>query len=218
MTPMIMDEAFKKLIDKGTIKPSKKSLRAEWLNRYRMVKTEFILPALYKDIRKIVSGDGEKAERIYDLIVKEIIARSENPDATEFIPDDGSSPQPIEDKRLDEIKAKFKEIHKFEFNDGFLLRHLGGAAIGGNITRNSELLEAIQAWLVDNESDTSDTANQIADYYEGRNNDPKIERIVTEAEARMMSYGYDRESFREAIAFWRKLVYEQKKHNPQAVN
>ena len=218
LTPMILDDAFKKLMDKETIAPDRKNLRAEWLNRYRLVKNEFILPALYKDIRKIVSGDGEKAERLYDQIVKEIVAKSENSDTEDYIPDDGSSPQPIEDKRLDEVKAKFKEIHGFEFNDAFLLRHLTGAAVGGSVTRNAELLEAIQAWLVDNESDTADTANQIADYYEGKNKDPKIESIVTEAEARMISYGYDRESFREAIAFWKKLVYEQKTQNPQSAN
>ncbi|MCB0355811.1 MAG: hypothetical protein KDD40_02330, partial [Bdellovibrionales bacterium] len=218
LTPMILDEAFKMLIDRETIAPENKNLRAQWLNRYRMVKNEFILPALYQDIRKIVSGDGEKAERLYDQIVKEIVARTDNPDVDDYIPDDGSSPQPIKDKRLKEIKQKFREIHKFEFNDSFLLRHLGGAAVGGSVTRNAELLEAIQAWLVDNESDTSDTANQIADYYEGRNRDPKIEGIVTEAEARMAAYGYDRESFREAIAFWKKLVYEKNTQNPQSLN
>ena len=218
LTPMIIDEAFRSLLDRGTVEPERKNLKAEWIKLYRLVKNEFILPALYRDIRKIVSGDGEKAERLYDQIVREIVARSENPDAVNYVPDDGSSPQPIKEKRLKEVKVKFKELHGFEFDDGFLLRHLGGAAIGGHITRNAQILEAIQAWLVDNESDTADTANQIADYYQGLNRDPKIESFVTEAEARMGAYGYDRESFKEAIAFWKNLVYEKNTQNPQTRN
>jgi predicted Ser/Thr protein kinase len=208
LTPMILDEAFKSIFDKETVKPDNKNLRAAWLNRYRMVKTEFIMPALFKDIRKIVSGDGEKAERIYDQIVREIITLSQNPDAEEWMPEDGSSPQPIKDKRLKEVKQKFKDIHNFEFSDSFLLRHLGGASSGKGITRNQELLDAIQAWLVETDADVADMANQIASYYEGRVQDPKIERMVREAEDRMGAYGYDAQSFSEAIIFWKKLVYE----------
>lgn len=215
ITPMILDEAFKNLISKGTIAPPTKQLRATWLNQYRSITGEFILPALYSDIRKIVSGDGEKAERIYDQIVGEIVTLASNGGATEWVPGDGSSPQPIQEKRLEEIKKRFRDVNGFEFSDAFLLQHLSGASTGNTVTRNRELLDAIEAWLVESESETTELAGQISEYYEGKNKDPKVERLVNNAEQRMAAYGYDQQSFKEAIAFWKKLVYERDRNRQQ---
>lgn len=218
LTPSIIDASFNQLLEQGTLSPAGNDIRARWLDRMAIVKTEFILPALYRDIRSIVSGDGEKAERLYDDIEAELVTLAEDPDAQIWTPDNGAAPKPINRQRLTKIKAIFKKLHNREFSEGFLYRHLHGVSRGANRSRNAELLDAIRAYLVDADTDTAETATKIALYYQGKNTDPKVMRAAREAEARLEAHGYDQASFVEAIMYWQTLVYEQKMRSGERPN
>ncbi len=208
LTPYILDMAFKELMDKNemTIPPGK---RAEWLKRYQIIKQEFILPALYADIRNIISGDGESANRMYDVVEKELVALSTNEAAREFIPDDASEPQPINRSRLEKIKAHYKKLYGREFQTGFLLRHLAGVQGSGKKVRDNELLNAIQSFITEQELDLTVNVQKIGQYYRGETNDPKVERMAQDAESRFARYGYDRASFIEAVSYFDRIRTEK---------
>lgn len=208
LTPAIVDEAFmEKMRVKSFITPGMS--RTELLNRYQIVKDAFIMPELYKDIRNIVSGDGERADRLYDTIENEIIARTENEDATVWIADGGIQ-HPIQFERWEKIKSKYQELYHREFKDSFLLKHAKNAR--GGVSRDPQLLEAVRAFLIDTEQDLTDSLSRFRTYYEGRNNDPSLVREVNEAEARLSRYGYNRASFRDAVVFFGRLQMEKKQH------
>lgn len=208
LTPYVLDMAFKELMDKNemTIPAGK---RAEWLKRYQIVKQEFILPALHADIRNIISGDGEKANRLYDIVEKELVALSTNESAKEFIPDDASEPQHINRGRLEKIKAHYKKLYGREFQTGFLLRHLASVQGSGKKVRDNELLNAIQSFVTEQDIDITVNVQKVGQFYKGETNDPKVERMAQDAESRFAKYGYDRASFIEAVSYFDRIRTEK---------
>ena len=202
LTPEILDVAFNKLIDQGTIEISSHNIRADWKRRYRSVKINMILPALHRDIEEIVAGHGQRALRLYQTIVSELVALAEDSAAESWHPDDQRASQTINKKRLAEITAKYKELHGREFSPSFLLAHFSKA---GRDEPNRELLAAVEAFITDNELDIADTAKEVIAYYSGESVSPEIERNVSAIEGRLASYGYDENSFKAALAYWHIL-------------
>jgi hypothetical protein len=109
------------------------------------------------------------------------------------------------------VKEKFKQLYNREFSEGFLLRHLSSVHQSKDRVRNKELLDAIREYLTDTEVDITESAQQIYQYYEGRDRGPKVEKEVREAESRLAQYGYDRTSFVQAIGFWNMMNTERAK-------
>ncbi len=202
LTPEILDAAFSKLLNAGTIKVPNNSLRTSWLHGYSLVKNHFTLPGLHRDLQEIIAGHGQRAERLYDTIIGEIIALSEDANANTWQPDNSAPSQSINIKRLDSIKTKYKEIHNREFTYNFLLRHLAGA---NRETRNPELLTAVEAYLTETELEIADTAKELIAYHSGSNTNPEIQKTVTMIEGRLANYGYDKASFAAALSYWSVL-------------
>ena len=206
LTPEILDTIFNKLIDQGTIEVKNNNIREDWKRRYRSVKINMILPALHRDIEEIVAGHGQRALRLYQTIVSELIALSEDSAAEVWHRDDQRAPQIINKTRLEAIKVKYKQLHGREFTPGFLMAHFSKA---GRQESNRELLSAVEAYITDNELDIADTAKEVIAYYSGDSVSPEIEKNVSAIEGRLSSYGYDENSFRAALNYWHILQSEK---------
>ena len=207
LTPEILDTTFNKLIDQGTIEVPSNNIRADWKRRYRSVKIDMILPALRRDIEEIVAGHGQRALRLYQTIVSELVAQAEDSAIEVWHPDHQGSPQPINKERLDAIKAKYKELHGREFSSGFLMAHFSKAS---REEPHRELLDAVEAYITDNELDIADTAKEVIAFYSGESVSPEIERKVSAIEADLSEYGYDINSFKGGLAYYHTLQSDNK--------
>lgn len=208
LTPEIIDAAFNKLLNEETIIVPSTALRTEWLKRYSLIKNHFTLPGLHRDLQEIIAGHGQRAERLYDTVIGEIIALSEDASANSWQPDNSAPAQPINKKRLDSIKAKYKDLHNREFSPNFLLRHMASSS---REIRNPELLAAVEAYLTETELEIADTAKELIAYHNGSNTNPEIQKTASLIEARLANYGYDNASFAAALSYWSVLHGQQKK-------
>lgn len=208
LTPRMMDQAFGDAITNGEIKVAAGEIRAYWLMLRNGVKEEIMLPRLEKDVRAIISGDGDKANRIYDEIEREFMALAENPGTTHVTPDDGSQPVAIMTERLDRIKALYRKKYGREFSANFLLRNLQSAR-RGQLKRDPQLLETVREFLADQDALTSDYIGAFDSFYRRETSDPALSEKVGQVEGRLAQYGYDDESFKEAVAYVSQLRNEK---------
>lgn len=204
LTPNIVDRAFEKLLTVKSINPTRLELRAEWQILREKVKLRILLPKLDREVKAIVSGDGTKAERLYDQVEKQFIALADKSDATEFTPEDGSESILIDHGLLDSIRAVYRNKFKRDFQPNFLLRQLSGAR-AGHAQRDSDLLEAIRTFLAEKERSTAEHVIAFERYFRNEATDPETRRRVAEVEPILASYGYNSESFQEAVAFVSQL-------------
>jgi hypothetical protein len=211
ITPLLVDQVFQALFDQGRIKVEKNDIRARWQLYRQLIKTEVLLPRLSAQIKEIVSGDGSKVTRIYDEIEQELIAKAENREVMEVTPEDGSQPLLINEERLKEIQDIYRAKFKKEFEPGFLLRQLSGARRGQNVTRDPNLMEAIRIFLADVDSKTVDYISAMDSFYRGDNSDPEIRKRASEIDPLLGRYGYDEQSFKQALSFVAQLVREERR-------
>lgn len=208
LTPRMMDQAFDDAITTGEIKLPAGELRA-YLQALRIdIKEQLLLPRLEKDVRAIISGDGDKANRIYDAIEREFLALAVDPKATHVTPDDGSQPVAIMRERLDKIREIYRKKFGRDFSANFLLKNLQNAR-RGQARRDSQLLEAVREFLADQDALTSDTITAFDSFYRQEHADPAVSEKVAHVETRLGQYGYDSESFKEAVAFTAQLRNEK---------
>lgn len=205
LTPNMVDKAFQKLLDEKSIKPGKETLRAEWQILRERVKLELLLPKLDQEVKAIVSGDGSKAERMYDQVEKEFIALASDQDATEVIPEDGSQRLPVRRDILEEIRGVYRQKFGRDFQPTFLLRQLAGARRGAQPARDPDLLEAVRIFISRHESATADYVSAFDSFYRGDSVDPNVRQRVAEVEPVLAAYGYNLDSFKEAVAFMAQL-------------
>jgi predicted Ser/Thr protein kinase len=206
LTPNMVDKIFPELLDGDkTFRPDKAETRAEWLSLRQQVKLQILLPKLDQDVKKIVSGDANKAERMYDQVEKEFIALAQDPDAKTVTPEDGSQVIYIRHSILAEIRQIYREKFGRDFQISFLLSRLPGARRGAPINRDPDLLEAIRVFISNEASTMADYIAAFDSFYRGGSSDPNIRERAAEIEPVLSKYGYDLESFKEAVALTTQL-------------
>lgn len=208
ITPKMVDDVFGRLLDGGTIDPKKLENRQVWQQLRGQVKLELLLPALERDVRTIISGDGSRAERTYDQIERELIEMADRPDATEVHPDDGSGRIPINFERLKAVKEIYRELYRREFSSNFLLQNLRDARLGKG-ERNSELLEAVRVFVSRTESLTADYISAFSSHYQGEPVDAGTLERVSLVETGLSHYGYNLSGFKEALQFVESMRREK---------
>lgn len=205
MTPRMIDQAFEDALVNGEIQVQAGDVRANWQNLRTLIKTEILLPRLERDVRAIISGDGDKANRVYDEIEREFIETAQDASATHITPDDGSQPILINRVRLQKIRDLYRRKYGREFSANFLLRNLTGARRNGGTKRDPQLLETIREFLAEEDALTADYISAFDSFYRHQNPDPTIAEKVGHVEARLAQFGYDKESFKEAVAYTAQL-------------
>jgi hypothetical protein len=79
------------------------------------------------------------------------------------------------------------------------------------------LLEAIQRWLLQTESQTNTILSEITHYLEGQSVDSSVEHRVATIIDDLPRYGYDRASFALAVKMMNRIEHEfqtAKSENP----
>lgn len=216
LTPRILDRALEEMAKDPKALGLEGITRANFLLRWKLVKMEFVLPELLKDVERIATGDGHRAERIYDEVVSDMIALSSNKDATHYTPDDGGNQVVIRHDRLNEVKAIYKQLYNKELVDGVIMVHLKNSRGSAKVSRSPELLAAITKWLMQRDSSVSETITQIVNYYDGKAEPSReLERKIENIHNRLYAFGYDEASFKDVLFFIQQLQTSNKQNvNP----
>ncbi|MBK8201356.1 MAG: hypothetical protein IPK68_03170 [Bdellovibrionales bacterium] len=207
ITPLLADIAFQELLDSSKIKPEKFETRAHWQSLRRRIKFEMLLPRLANDVRIIISGEGEKSDRIYDEISRELIELANYPEADYVSSDSGAQKIAINKDRLQRIFAIYQQKNNLRFEPKFLLRTIKGA--GKASVRDAKLMEAVRQFLADEDSRTADYISAFDTYYRGETNDPTIVEQVGRSERMLSKYGYDVAAFQQAVGFVAQMRAEK---------
>lgn len=215
LTPRMLDNAFQELMDTDKNFKPKDDVRATWMNLREAVKLELLLPKMAEEVNSIISGDGQQAERMYDEIERQLIEIGAQPEATEVVPEDGSQTILIDQERLAELrKIYFEKFHK-EFSPTFLLRNLSNVRRGSGPHRDPELLEAVKIYIAKKHVTVAEFITALDSFYRGEAKDPQIQQKAADIEPTLAAYGYDSNSFREAVSFVAQLKIAQQRIEAQ---
>lgn len=210
ITPRFADIVFAELLDNGKIVPENLNQRAHWNQLRQRVKQHLLLPKLSRDVQRITSGGGYRAELIYNQMVRELIALNANPNANKVSLEDSSELVMIDMARLQAITAIYKETFGKQFEVSFVVSLLAGAK--GSDRKDPQLFEAIEVWLARTQAQFDDISG-IEAYYKGESQDPQLTTKVRFIEENLAEYGYDQTSFREAVAFVNQMNQELRSRN-----
>jgi predicted Ser/Thr protein kinase len=226
LTPYTVDQALRDLIDEGKLRPVAGDSLQNWVEAMQIVRYDFIRPYLANDVQTVTAGGGDKAKKIYQAVHRELYELNTNPNGKTVV-DPGNNQTPIMFDRLTQIQKVYKEIHGIEFNFKSILRFDGAwrermfraSRNAGPITReyDQKLLEAIQRWLLQTESQTNTILSEITHYLEGQSVDSSVEHRVATIIDDLPRYGYDRASFALAVKMMNRIEHEfqtAKSENP----
>ena len=203
LTPAVLDQVFSSMMRNHSFKVEGPKLYTEWRMLTNLVKTEFIMKALINDIRQITAGQGEKSRRLYKVVEAELAALGADEDAEFIAPDNGGQEISINKERLAEIKKIYFEENRRHFSPGMLIQHYRNAEKSEPFP---QLLNAIETYIARHDNDIHDKAKEYIEHYKNPGaSTPEVERRVTEVEARLQQYGYDENSFRDALSMLDRL-------------
>ncbi len=199
VTPVTLDHAFERMLNMEGITATEAE-RAKWIKLQKMVKANFILPALSADVLSILQGQG-RAERLYDEIKREIITLSTDRDA-EHVEHEGHNKIGINVKRLNEVYGLFREITNLDFEPGIIKDFHLSVSRESTTQRHPALLEAVRRWLAQTEIDKA-TITELVEYFDDKAVSENIRSMGSQAKAKLEAYGYDQASFVQALLFVR---------------
>ena len=195
LTPRIANLVFIDLLRNGGFQDTNHKVAAYWYNLRKAVAQDMLLPRLRDDVRTIMSGEGNQADRIYEEFIHEMEMEAEDRS--------GRTPEElgINVGRRDKIKELYKKVSNGrEFNFAMITR-LMREAPGGEIknSRDRDLLQAIRELLADSEKITTSHIAELDRYYRRLSDNPEIRQKDAEITGTLPSFGYDKPSFREAV-------------------
>ncbi len=203
VTPVTIDRALEDMVKKGEFDDLKLDVSARWVRIHSKIKTDFVLPALTADIQAIVGGDSGLVDKLYNEVKEEILVLASQPDGDEWS-DEGGERHPIMRDRLKEIGEIYERINNESFNltkvKSFITARGGGEVFG-------PLRMAVENFLLQKELSTS-TMNELLDFFDGRSVSEETRLRGQMASNSMARFGYDKQSFREALAFVKDVQHE----------
>jgi hypothetical protein len=198
VTPTVVDKAFREMLTKGEFGDTKHDIVARWRNVHAMVQTDFMLPALTADIQSIVGGDSGLAAKLYEDIKQEVLALNNDENESDWS-DEAGERHPIDRKRLAVIQRIYEELNNEQWVLGkiktFVTNPRGGAVY-------QPLMRAVEHFLLEQQLSTS-AITELLDYIDGKAVSEETRVRGRMAEVGLEKFGYDRQSFREALAFVR---------------
>lgn len=117
LTPVVMDKAFRELIDTGGFVDNKSELRARWIHIYQTIKSTFLLNSLTTDVQTIIGQEGGVARDLYEDVRSEALALADSSDA-EFRFDSNGEKRPINHDRYMAISKIYEELNGSAFTPG----------------------------------------------------------------------------------------------------
>jgi hypothetical protein len=209
-----VNDAFKKMLEAGKIGVKDDATRARWIQLHQIILENFMMPMLASDIRRIISGDGDRMLQMYNEIKQEILTLSHDSSAEKWENINNES-HPINHKRLNEIRAAYKDLNGRELVAGDISQfHLSNRK---ETDYHRPLMMAIEHWLVEKEIDMNGMSDLLS-YFTRKDVDRKTQALGQSVENSFERLGYNRQSFVEALKLFYDLRYtkakraEQKEH------
>lgn len=209
ITPTLVDAMITKYLNKEAGKVSPVT-RDKYDHLRQRVRLEMLLPALNKEVNMIISGDGARSEKMYDQIVEELLEQAAHPGAKEVTEIDGH-PRVINTERLRKIRELYVKKWNRDLNMAYITQSLRHSGTRGQ-TRDPQLLQVIEEFIAATDALTQSWVTQLREFYDGGNKNPSVAEKAAEIDLNLASYGYDRESFAEAVRFVVQMDAEKAKH------
>jgi len=199
LTPQVLDQAFQTILDEDKTKVSQDK-RATWLELHQAIKADFILPALYADVRTIVAGESGQVEKIYDEVKQELLALANDAEARVWFDQISTRDRPINKQRLEDIGKIFLE------HNGSVLLPSMMATFKVKATSDEERFEplyrAIEYYLLQTELNTA-ALDGLVDYFKQASVSHDVAEKAQRAEKNFERHGYNLRAFVEALIFVR---------------
>lgn len=212
LTPALVSEAFKRILSDRKFNV-KDEMRGRYIELHQTILENFTLSSLGNDIRRIISGDGDRIKQIYDEVKQEILAIGRDREADKFELRSGER-MPINFTRYKEISGIYRELHGRELVAGDISSfHLSNTS---ETDVHRPLMLAIETWLVEKEIDTKGVSG-LLQYFTGRDTDRKTAELGRSIRNSFERLGYNERSFTEALKLFYDLRYEKqrKKKEPK---
>jgi len=209
LTPMRMHKAFVKLLDTNGFTESGAVSKADWMARANDVRAGLLLPYILTDVLNILKGGSGEAERLYDDVKGEIIAMSGNPNATVW--DRNGESVAIRADRFNAINKIYFDSFQKQLMPQTIINYHAKYSDG---TRDAELLDAIRKYLLNKDFDTA-IYGEVIQYFKGESVSQKTREIGLTAEKALIGYGYNRDSFVQALNFVNQMEIMAKRQKPQ---
>lgn len=197
LTPLLARQVFLELLEQGDINYSSTRERLKWATLADQISKAFLVKWLRSDLNSALGEGDALVNRTYDIVYAELLAKAKNPDETQ-VSISGGKPQPINEKRLREVKQAYLEIQHRQLEPSEIMMFHAEPAHQGR--RSPALYEAVQRVIVSRASDFVDFA-ALADF--GRTSQGPAD--VKSAYSRMIDIlirekGYNEESVMAALS------------------
>jgi hypothetical protein len=205
LTPDIVHEVFKWLLDNDGFVEAKPQNIADWFKMHQMVLKDIVVPALFSDIRSIVSGDAEKVWRIYRQVAAECITLARNENAEEYIDPESQTTLAINRVRLNTIAEVYLNVNHRElvFSDISAAAAAASFSDGRERTSFEPLRQAVEHFLISTELDTT-TLESIQAIMKGA--DRAASKLdLTSISKTFARLGYDEKAFADALSLMIKI-------------
>ncbi len=207
VTPLIVEEAFNELMDKSALIDVKDPRRTEWEDIVSVIKADFLLPELTKEVMAVIANDSGAARSLYDVIKSEAIALATDSKTQYWY--NGAERRIIDRERFDEIRKLYRVVNNDELVPGKFLDYDAHEAKKKDRVPYAPLMRVVEQYLLKTTLKTSALV-RVVDYFDGRSVDDSTKALGEHVEINLVRMGYDRESFKQALRFVYEVDYEVK--------
>jgi hypothetical protein len=207
LTPLLARRTYDHLINTGTIQCPDLATQKRWELLMDKVVKWMLIPHLRRDIYSSFHSDG-KAEDIYNEVIGEIMAFSQDTHAKEY--DKDGSVQAINFKRLDKIKEIYRKNNGtvLSFLDVFLFSMMVSKKTTKNIQYEG-LLDSIYEYI-NQISETFISVKDLLDFNARNIGDKDVKKKYRSFEEVLkLRKGYNRRAILDAMRSIRELDEKQ---------
>ncbi|MDB5037854.1 MAG: hypothetical protein JWQ35_1382, partial [Bacteriovoracaceae bacterium] len=213
LTPSIILETFDQLLQDGAIVYPDAATRLDWMHKIVAIGKAFVVEWIESDVNEAMSSGKEAVDEIYDEIKFELLAQSEDRDATRYTMP-GRKPRDINFARLNTVKDFYRRSRgrALEATEVMNFHVQYGQTGNGTGARHDGLLNAINKMLASKESERF-SWDALANYGRTRKGDSDIAgRYSRLASYMVRSLGYNERSLQMALEFKQQLEKTRSKN------
>ncbi|MCB0350216.1 MAG: hypothetical protein KDD38_03470 [Bdellovibrionales bacterium] len=211
LTPLVMDQAFRELIDTGGFVENTSELRSTWIQIHNAVKSDFLLADITSDVQTIIGSGNSSAVQLYNDIREEAVVLATNADA-DYWSDASGTRHSINRERYAEIANIYADINGEPFTPGrvttFDLKNDGGSVY-------QPLMRAVEKYMLKRQLDTT-AITGIIDHLSGKDVSDDVREQGERVSGRLAKFGYDAASFKQALQFIRDEQFELQRRQASA--
>jgi predicted Ser/Thr protein kinase len=204
LTPIIALEVFDRLLQEGGITCPDGPTRLEWLRKIQTIANAFVVPWIESDLMEAMNSGRDSVNEIYDEIKYELLALSENRQATTYSMPHRKSRQ-INFARLEEVKKTYHALRGRALVEGELMSFHTRYGVAEGDKRHPGLLSAISQMLAQKNAQLV-SWDSLASYGRSRRGDAEVAAKYAQLSRYMQrALGYNERALQMALEFRQQL-------------